>query len=260
MALDCSKNLAQPGFFACWAPMSMDRSLTMLPVKPSVVAMSVQRPSRFDLIAFDWDGTLFDSTALIVRCIQAAVVDVGGHPPSTDAAAYVIGMGLQQALAHAAPDVPRAKWAEMGDRYRHHYFQRQHEVVLFDGVIPMLKDLKARHHWLAVATGKSRRGLDEALKVVDLKRAFDASRTADETAGKPHPMMLEQLMDEFGVQPNRTLMIGDTTHDLQMAVNAGCASVAVSYGAHASEAFEGLAPLFVAHSVPQLHQWLMEQA
>jgi phosphoglycolate phosphatase len=222
--------------------------------------MTFQRPSRFDLIAFDWDGTLFDSTALIVRCIQAAVRDVGGQPPSSDAAAYVIGMGLQQALAHAAPDVPRHLWEQMAERYRHHYFAQQHEVVLFDGVLPMLRDLKARQHWLAVATGKSRRGLDEALKVVDLRGVFDASRTAEETAGKPHPLMLEELMREFGVPPERTLMIGDTTHDLLMARNAGCSAIAVSYGAHAPESFEALQPLWVAHSVPQLHQWLLEHA
>ncbi|HEX5785978.1 MAG TPA: HAD-IA family hydrolase [Burkholderiaceae bacterium] len=224
------------------------------------MSMSVQRPSRFDLIAFDWDGTLFDSTALIVRCIQAAVADVGETPPSVEAASFVIGMGLQQALAHAAPNVPPSKWAQMSERYRHHYFRFQHEVVLFEGVTSMLADLKARHHWLAVATGKSRRGLDEALKVVSMCDLFDASRTAEETAGKPHPMMLEQLMAEFGVEPDRTLMVGDTTHDLQMAVNAGCPAVGVSYGAHDPQSFDGLAPLFVAHSVPQLHRWLLENA
>ncbi|MFP8777046.1 HAD family hydrolase [Hydrogenophaga sp. RWCD_12] len=218
------------------------------------------RPRQFDLIAFDWDGTLFDSTALIVRCIQAAVKDVGGTVPTDAAASYVIGMGLMQALAHAAPDVPPDRYPQLGLRYRHHYAAHQHDISLFAGVLPMLAALKARHHWLTVATGKSRRGLDDALHAVELQGLFDGSRTADETAGKPSPLMLEQLMREFGVAPERTLMIGDTTHDLQMAVNAGCASVGVSYGAHEPDTFSALSPRFVAHSVAELDAWLRANA
>jgi phosphoglycolate phosphatase len=222
--------------------------------------MPRQRPRRFDLIAFDWDGTLFDSTQIIVRCIQRAVADVGGSVPSDKAAAYVIGLGLMQALAHAAPDVPESKYPELGRRYRDHYTSHQNDLALFEGVLQLLADLKARHHVLAVATGKSRRGLDEVLRRVELRSVFDGSRTADETAGKPDPRMLRELMAEFGAEPERTLMIGDTTHDLQMALNAGCTSVGVSYGAHEPDAFDALKPLFVAHSVPQLHQWLLENA
>lgn len=215
---------------------------------------------RFDLIAFDWDGTLFDSTAIITRCIQNAVRDVGGAVPSDTDAAYVIGMGLMQALAHAAPDVPVEKYPELGARYRHHYIAHQNDISLFEGVLAMLTDLKSRQYCLTVATGKSRHGLDESLQAVELKGMFDGSRTADETAGKPHPRMLEELMREFGVEPARTLMIGDTTHDLQMALNAGCASVGVSYGAHGPDAFAALAPRFVAHSVRELHNWLRDNA
>ncbi len=215
---------------------------------------------QFDLIAFDWDGTLFDSTALITRCIQSAVRDVGGTVPSDQDAAYVIGMGLMQALAHAAPDVPKDKYPELGARYRHHYLARQREISLFEGVLPMLNALRSSQHWLAVATGKSRPGLNDALQVAQLQGLFDASRTADETAGKPDPRMLQELMAEFGVAPERTLMIGDTTHDLQMALNAGCASVGVSYGAHASEGLEILQPRFIAASVAALHAWLLANA
>jgi len=220
--------------------------------------MSVTR--QFDLIAFDWDGTLFDSTAIIARCIQNAVRDVGGVVPSDQDATYVIGMGLTQALAHAAPDVPESKYPELGARYRHHYLKHASDVSLFKGVLMMLADLKARQHWLTVATGKSRRGLDEALQTVDLQGLFNGSRTADETAGKPHPRMLHELMQEFGTTPARTLMIGDTTHDLQMALNAGCPSVGVSYGAHEPAAFVALRPRFVAHSVRELHDWLLINA
>ena len=226
----------------------------MLPLSPPEPAA---RPRQFDLIAFDWDGTLFDSTAIITRSIQEAVRDVGGTVPSDRDAAYVIGMGLRAALAHAAPDVPEARHPELGERYRHHYMAEQHRISLFEGTLAMLAALKARQHLLTVATGKSRSGLDVAFQAVELRGLFDASRTADETAGKPHPRMLHELMAEFGVPPARTLMIGDTTHDLQMARNAGCASVAVSYGAHSPDAFGVLGPQFVAHSVPELHQWLL---
>jgi phosphoglycolate phosphatase len=218
------------------------------------------RPRQFDLIAFDWDGTLFDSTAIIVRCIQAAVRDVGGREPTFQQASWVIGMGLMQALAHAAPDVPPEKYPLLGERYRHHYLAHQHDLSLFEGVLPLLAALRERQHWLAVATGKSRRGLDEALHSVALHGIFDGSRTADETAGKPHPLMLHELMREFGVDPDRTLMIGDTTHDLQMAVNAGCACVGVSYGAHDHGTFNDFQPRFVAHSVRELSDWLMLNA
>ena len=214
------------------------------------------KPRNFDLIAFDWDGTLFDSTKIIVRCIQAAVRDVGGTAPTDKDAAYVIGLGLMQALAHAAPDVPTEKYPELGERYRHHYNAHFNDLSLFDGVLQMLADLRSRGYLLAVATGKSRRGLDDALRSAELKGVFDGSRTADETAGKPDPRMLLELMKQFGVPATRVLMIGDTTHDLQMAVNAGCPSVAVSYGAHEPEAFVVLKPLYVAHSVESLASWL----
>ncbi len=222
--------------------------------------MPASRPRQFDLIAFDWDGTLFDSTAIIVRCIQQAVADVGGAIPSDRDAAFVIGMGLMEALAYAAPDVPRERYAELGAAYRRHYVNHQDDLSLFDGVLPMLADLRAREHRLVVATGKSRRGLDDVLHTVQLSGVFDGSRTADETAGKPHPRMLHELMEEFGTPAQRTLMIGDTTHDLQMALNAGCPSVAVSYGAHLPDGFEALQPLAIVHSVQELHRWLLENA
>ena len=211
----------------------------------------------FDLIAFDWDGTLFDSTKIIVRSIQDAVRDVGGTVPTDQAASYVIGLGLMQALAHAAPDVPPEKYPALGERYRHHYASHYDDLSLFDGVLSLLDSLKSRGHLLTVATGKSRRGLDEALQSVELKGVFHGSRTADETAGKPDPRMLLELMREFGVAAGRVLMVGDTTHDLQMAINAGCPSVGVSYGAHEPAAFEILKPRHVAHSVQELGQWLL---
>lgn len=221
---------------------------------------SARRPRRFDLIAFDWDGTVADSTAIISRSIQEAVRDVGGTVPSDEQAAYVIGMALMPALARAAPDVPPEKYPELANRYRFHFFKHQDDICVFDGILPLLGELRERGHWLTVATGKSRMGLNHALQDPQLKGLFDGSRTADETAGKPSPLMLHELMAEFGVEPERTLMIGDTTHDLQMAQNAGCACVGVSYGAHAPGGFSQFNPLFVADSAAQLRAWLLANA
>ena len=221
---------------------------------------SSPRPRRYDLVVFDWDGTLYDSTALIARCIQAACADLGAPVPSEKDASYVIGLGLQDALRHVAPGLKPEQYPALGQRYRHHYFNDQHALTLFPGVLPMLHALRARHHWLGVATGKSRRGLDEALATVELHGLFDATRTADETASKPHPRMLQELMREFGVEPERTLMIGDTTHDLQLAVNAGTDAIAVAYGAHGHEAFDDFDTRLVAHSVDELSAWLAEHA
>ena len=219
--------------------------------------MSTHGTRRFDLVVFDWDGTLFDSTRLIARCIQSASADVGTAVPSDRDASFVIGLGLADALAHAAPGFPKERYRELADRYRHHYLASLDEIVLFDGTVEMLRSLKDRNHWLGVATGKTRLGLDDALRRSPLGEFFDATRTADETRGKPDPLMLLELMRELGAEPERTLMVGDTTHDLQLAVNAGCPSVAVSFGAHAHAEFAGHRPLHVAHSTRDLHDWLI---
>ncbi len=222
------------------------------------------KPRSYDLIVFDWDGTLYDSTALIARCIQAAVVDVGGAKPSTAQASHVIGLNLMEALAYAAPDVPQEKYPELGNRYRYHFFKEQDAISLFDGVIDMLQSLKSHQYWVTVGTGKSRKGLDATLMreievsghAVRLATLFDGTRTADETQGKPNPQMLIELMREFGVSPERTLMVGDTTHDLQMALNAGVDSVGVSYGAHEADFLHTCRPKVVVHSIAELRAWL----
>ena len=221
---------------------------------------STDRPRRFDLIAFDWDGTLFDSTALIVHSIQAACRDLGLPVPDDERASWVIGLSLHGAMAHAVPEITKEQIPQMVERYRFHYLARQHDLTLFPGVLEMLHALKKRHHWLAVATGKSRAGLDEALHAVELKGLFDGTRTADETRSKPDPQMLNELMRQFGTTPDRTLMIGDTTHDLQLAANAGAPSVAVAYGAHQPSEFAAHSPLVVAKTVAELAAWLEQHA
>jgi phosphoglycolate phosphatase len=212
---------------------------------------------QFDLIVFDWDGTLYDSTAAISHAIQASVVDLGYNKPSDEKASYVIGLGLKQALAYAAPDVPPERFAELGLRYRYHFSKALDELNLFEGVLPMLNALKATGALLAVATGKSRSGLNEVLQTMDLRGVFDDSRTADETNGKPDPLMLHELMDSLQVTPDRVLMVGDTSHDLGMANNAGCHSLGVSYGAHDQANLDACHPMAVVHSVGEMHQWLL---
>lgn len=215
---------------------------------------------RFELIVFDWDGTLMDSTGAIVASIQAAARDLGIPPPSDERAQHIIGLGLIDALRHALPDLPMERYHDVAERYRHHYLLRDQDLVLFAGVEELIEELTLAGHYLAVATGKTRKGLDRAFEVSGLGPRFHASRCADECHSKPHPQMLEELMDEFGVGPAATLMIGDTTHDLLMARNAGVAALGVAYGAHPREALEAEAPLYCAANMAQLAAWLRQQA
>lgn len=215
---------------------------------------------RFELIVFDWDGTLMDSTGAIVASIQAAAVDLGIEPPSDERANHIIGLGLIDALRHALPDLPAERYRDVAERYRHHYLSRDHDLLLFDGAAELIDELAAAGHYLAVATGKTRKGLDRAFEVSGLGPRFHASRCADECHSKPHPQMLEELMAEFGVVPEAMLMIGDTTHDLLMAKNAGVAALGVTYGAHSRAALEAETPLYCAADVAQLAAWLRQQA
>lgn len=215
---------------------------------------------RFDFIVFDWDGTLMDSTAIIVKSIQAAAKDLSLPIPSESAASHVIGLALGDALQAAMPDLDAQWYPRLAERYRYHYLTRDHELPLFAGVREMLDDLAQQGYFLAVATGKSRVGLNRALDSAKLLSLFDATRCADETFSKPHPAMLQELCRELGQDMQRTLMIGDTSHDLQMAENAGASAVAVEYGAHEPEFLLQFPSLFMAKTVPDLHQWLNQNA
>lgn len=214
--------------------------------------------AQFDLIVFDWDGTLMDSTATIVKCIQAAASDLGLPVPDKRAASHVIGLGLVDAMRAAMPAIDSKYYPQVVDRYRYHYLKQDQDLTLFDGVPEMLADLSQQGYFLAVATGKSRVGLNRALNASGLLSVFDATRCADETFSKPHPAMLQELTRELGQDMARTLMIGDTTHDLQMAINAGAAAVAVEYGAHPPHELAALQPLYSAVSIAALHGWLNE--
>ena len=215
---------------------------------------------RFELIVFDWDGTLLDSAAAIVRAIQAASADLGLPVPPDARARHVIGLGLHDALSHAVPELAAVDYPKMVERYRHHFLATDHELTLFEGTVDLIASLHAAGHLLAVATGKSRQGLDRALGFSGLGPYFHATRCADECFSKPHPAMLHELMDELGVAADDCLMIGDTTHDLLMARNAGVAGLAVSFGAHPVEQLLAEAPLTCVHTPAELRGWLEANA
>lgn len=215
---------------------------------------------RFDLIVFDWDGTLVDSTTLIGEALQHACGDLGLPVPDDAAARYVIGLGLADAMKLVAPDLPPDRYPELGARYRDHYLAREPGIPLFDGARELLNELHAAGYLLAVATGKTRAGLARAMAQVGLHGVFHATRCADEGLPKPHPDMLLHLMERLAVTPRVTLMIGDTTHDLDLAQNAGAAGVAVTYGAHPPEGLALRTPLASVGSVAELREWLAHHA
>lgn len=210
---------------------------------------------KYRVIVFDWDGTLIDSQSAIVECMQEASRELGLAIPERERASHVIGLGLQDAMRIVAPDLPAHRYPEFIDSYRRNFLAREDTMRPFPGMPELLGQLKEERA-LAIATGKSRRGLDRALKATRLEGHFRASRCADETRPKPHPAMLLELMEELGVDPEAALMIGDTSHDLQMALAAGVDAVAVTYGAHPREGLLACSPLGCVSSVEELHAWL----
>ncbi len=215
---------------------------------------------RFRFVVFDWDGTLADSASLIASSIQAACRDIGEPVPDETTARYVIGLGLADALRHVAPGLAPERQRDLTDSYRQHYLARDAQIPLFHGAREMLEELAAAGHLLGLATGKSRAGLARALAQQGIGHRFTATRCADEGFPKPNPDMLLHLMDQVGAGPRETLMIGDTTHDVELARNARVAAVAVSYGAHGAAGLAEVRPLALVHSVAELRQWLRTNA
>ncbi len=212
---------------------------------------------KFDLLVFDWDGTLMDSAAAIAESLQAACAELGVPVPDDKRARYVIGLGLTDALAYAVPDLEPSQYPRLLDLYRRHFLRRDGGTTLFDGAADMIRELHDCGFLLAVATGKSRRGLDRALQETGLAGYFHATRCADEGFSKPHPGMLQAVMDALTAGPDATVMIGDTTHDLEMAGAAGVASVAVTYGAHEKMALSACKPLAMLDEIQGLRDWLL---
>lgn len=213
----------------------------------------------YSLLVFDWDGTIIDSASTIAECIRLAAGDLGLDVPTKEQASHVIGLGLHDALRYAVPQLTAERMAEFVARYRYHFRMREDRMGLFDGMRELIESM-SRVRPLAIATGKSRRGLDRALEETGLKPYFQASRCADETHPKPHPAMLLELMEEFDVEPQAALMIGDTSHDLEMARAARVDALAVTYGAHAEPGLRACAPKACVASVPELREWLSANA
>ena len=214
---------------------------------------------RYQLIVFDWDGTIIDSTGTIAECIRQSAAEMGLPVPDEERARHVIGLGLHDSLRRAVPELPAGRYPDFVALYRKHFLAREDTMKLFPGMPELLSDL-GKTHTLAIATGKSRRGLDRALDAGGLRKYFTASRCADETNPKPHPAMLLELMDELNASKERTLMIGDTSHDLEMARAAGVDALAVTYGAHPEAGLRACAPLGCFSSVKELNEWLKTHA
>jgi phosphoglycolate phosphatase len=219
-----------------------------------------ERATRYRLLVFDWDGTLADSTALIAGAIQQTCRDLGLPAPDDSVARHVIGLGHRDAIGLVAPTLAPSDIERFSERYRLHYLVGDADIPLFPGVVDMLEELDRRGFLLAVATGKSRRGLARALAQHRIAHRFVASRCADESFPKPNPAMLLTLMEVSGVTRDETLMIGDTTHDLDLARNAGVDAVAVAYGAHPASGLAAMAPLATVHSLGELRSWLASNA
>lgn len=215
---------------------------------------------QFELLVFDWDGTLMDSAAAIAESLQSACIDLALPVPSTERARHVIGLGLTDALAYVLPELPANDYPKVLDQFRLHFLRRDGGTTLFPGAGDMIRELRDRGFMLAVATGKSRRGLDRALQATGLTGCFDTTRCADEGFSKPHPEMLETVMDTLATPRAATVMIGDTTHDLDMAKAAGVASVAVTYGAHPRTVLQACNPLAMIDELQSLRSWLLARA
>lgn len=213
--------------------------------------------SDLQLIVFDWDGTLMDSEARIVACIQAAIGDLGLEPREASAIRNIIGLGLREAIENLYPGCGEPLQERMSAAYRHHFLEANPTPSrLFEGAAATVAALHEAGYLLAIATGKGRRGLDRALRETELGRLFHATRCADETLSKPDPLMLRQIMEEVAVEPEQTLMVGDTEYDMLMARQAGSAALAVSYGVHAPERLLQHEPKGCIHDIRELTPWL----
>src|SRR5690625_3127946 len=215
--------------------------------------------SKYKAVIFDWDGTVTDSTYSITHSIQLASKDLGLAVPSKEKASWIIGLSLESGLYRIFAELYEQTMPKLVQRYRYHYFQSDHELRLFDGMEQLLEALRKQGILLSVATGKSRIGLDRALKATQLAPMFQVTRCAEETKSKPDPKMLYEIMWELDLNPKQALMVGDTTHDILMAHNAGMEGLAVSYGEHDKPTLLESKRTDLVHDVAQLHDWIMRR-
>ena len=207
---------------------------------------------KYELIIFDWDGTLMNSISEIVHCIQLSVSDLNAPAVTDDEVRNIIGLGLAEAVHALFPGKPATFKDEMAERYRFHYSQREEHPALFSGVREVLAELSSAGYLLAVATGKSRRGLDVVLEKTALQSIFHATRCADETVSKPDPEMVNQILAELAVSKDNALIVGDTEYDLCMGKNAGIHSIGVSYGVHDEARLFNCSPVAIIDQISAL--------
>jgi len=215
---------------------------------------------QYDLIVWDWDGTLADSTGMITNALVKAAQQVGLPALDPAKATSIIGLGLRESIYALFGDLPEAQARDLAAQYNANYYAGESEIPLFPGAFDTIIELNKRGYKLAVATGKGRRGLNLALQHAGLTQYFHATKTVDECFSKPHPQMLDALMDELVVMPERTLMIGDTHYDLQMAKNAGVHTAAVTYGAQSAVQLSPYSPEYVFNSFHDLSTWLLDES
>ncbi len=221
--------------------------------------LAVATPTSFQLLVFDWDGTLVDSIGRIVECTQASLRDVGIDTPDEERIRMSIGLGIRAMVDSFLPGCDDATFHKICDAYRGNWRETfSRDPVLFDGVREALNDMEDGGYLLAVATAKSRWGLTQDLEATGLTTFFHGSRTADESQSKPHPAMLLELLDEFGVRADQALMVGDTVHDLQMAQNASVAGLGVTTGSHEREDLGVVETIDVLDGVSNMPAWLRE--
>ena len=212
---------------------------------------------KYRLLVFDWDGTLMDSADRIVECFQSAISHTDLSPRTNDQIKHIIGLGLNEAMMALYPEADQPHWTQLADLYRLYYLDlNKTPNYLFDGVRETLEKLREENYLLALATGKSRRGLDRVLEETQIGHLFHTTRYADETCSKPDPLMLNQILEEMGISTSNALMIGDSEYDLQMARNAQVDSAAVSYGVHSCEHLLNYNPITCLHSMNDLWRFL----
>ncbi len=212
---------------------------------------------KYDLIIFDWDGTIIDSEAHIIQTMKMAITDEGLTMPSQQSIRHIIGLSLPRAIEELFPGIKTEVIQRVADGYRHHFFKETTAASeLFEGVSDVIKDLHAHGYYLAVATGKGRHGLDMALQASGLEPFFHITRCADETRSKPDPLMLDEILTDLDLESSKAIMVGDTSFDMDMAKNIKMDSVAVTYGMHDKKHLENSNPTYFIDAINQLSQYV----
>ena len=225
-----------------------------------MLAIIYAMKNKYSLIIFDWDGTLMDSTRHITNCMRSAISELSAEPRNNTEIRNIIGLGLEEAVLSLYPDADAHFIQQMSESFREHFlFKDKTPSPLFDGAGEVLETLKLEGYDLAIATGKSRRGLDKVLSDTGFKQFFPVTRCADETFSKPHPQMLHELLTDYNLPAERALMVGDSEYDLQMANNARMDALAVSYGVHDAACLLVHQPLGCLKSLKEIPHWINSQ-